>query len=113
MNEILCTGCHLSVFTDWYYCPNCGKTLKVKPIVVSIGKQIFIYLVSFFFAPLGLMWGIKYVRNSDKKTRIVGLVSIVLTLLALGLTIYGFSSIMGKYTNMLNGLGNGIYTPIY
>lgn len=111
MDETLCSNCRATIQAIWFFCPNCGKVLKEKPISVSIGKQILVYVVSFFFAPLGLMWGVKYVRNSNTKTKIIGLISIILTFLALGLTLYTFSSVMGRYSIMLNNLGNGRYVP--
>ena len=109
MNNTICPSCNFTIQNDWYYCPNCGKTLRNKPITVSVAKQLLIYSVSFFLAPLGLAWGIRYIRNSNRNTRIVGLISIILTLIAIAFTIYSFGSIMAKYTNMLNNLGSGRY----
>jgi uncharacterized membrane protein YsdA (DUF1294 family) len=75
-----------------------------------VGKQILMYLVSFFFAPFGLVWGIKYVRSKDRKVKVVGVVCIILTVFALSITIYTFSSVMNSYTKMLNNLGTGKYS---
>ena len=108
MNQ--CPTCHSPTQPEWYFCPQCGKVLQEKPIHITVGKQILMYLVSFFLAPLGLVWGIKYVRNKDRKVKVVGLVSIVLTVLALSITIYTFSSVMSSYTKMLNNLSTGKYS---
>ena len=43
--------------------------------------QAGIYVGSILLAPLGLVWGIRYLRQSDQKSKIIGIVAIVLTLL--------------------------------
>lgn len=108
MNQ--CPTCHSPTQPEWYFCAQCGKVLRDKPIHITVGRQIVLYLVSFFFSPFGLVWGIRYVRNKDRKVKVVGLVCIVLTVLALSITIYTFSSVMSSYTNMLNNLGTGKYS---
>lgn len=96
---------------DWYFCPNCGKVLKDKVPVITISKQIIIYLVSFFLAPLGLGWGFKYVRSKDTKVRIIGIISILLTAASIILMFVVFNSYLDKYSKMLNNMGSGIYQP--
>ena len=68
------------------------------------------YLVSFFLAPFGLVWGIKYIRNKDRKVKIIGAICIILTVIAIGVTIGTYSVVMDKYTRMLNNLGTGKYS---
>lgn len=105
-----CPFCHSPIQPDWFFCPQCGKVLQEKPIHISVGKQILMYLVCFFLAPFGLVWGIKYIRNKDRKVKLVGLVCIILTVVAIGVTIGTYSVVMNKYTNMLNNLGTGKYS---
>jgi len=50
----VCPTCHQPVSPEDYFCPNCGKDLKAKPLSVSITTQIGIYLLSIFLPPLGL-----------------------------------------------------------
>jgi hypothetical protein len=108
MNEITeCPSCKFSLDQKWYFCPNCGKQLREAPIVISIPKQILIYFVSFFLAPLGLGWGLKYIKYKDNKVKIVGIISIILTILAIVLMIGSFKYVMDQYTQMLNGLTTG------
>lgn len=108
MNQ--CPSCHVSTQSEWFFCPSCGKVLQEKPVHITVGKQILIYLVSFFLAPLGLVWGIRYVRNKDRKVKIVGVVCIVLTLVALTITIVAFSVAMDRYVRMLNNLSTGKFS---
>lgn len=102
-----CISCKTSLLSVWYFCPNCGKQLKEAPIVISIPKQILIYLVSFFLSPLGLSWGLKYVKYKDRRVKIVGIISIVLTIVAIVLMIVSFKYVMDQYTKTLNGLTTG------
>ena len=101
---LLCPTCHYIIMNEWYFCPNCGKNLKEAPLDVSIGKQILIYLVSFFLAPLGLGWGLKYVKSKDSKIKTIGIVSIVLTVASIILMIIASKSFIDQYAKMLNNI---------
>ncbi|MBI4008974.1 zinc ribbon domain-containing protein [Candidatus Roizmanbacteria bacterium] len=100
-----CPNCQFNIQPEWYFCPNCGKLLKEKPISISILKQITIYFISFFLAPFGLAWGFKYIRNPDRKVKLIGLVSILLTILSIGLLITIFKNFMDQYAQILNNYG--------
>jgi len=78
----ICPKCLLPVLPVFYFCPNCGKNLRPKPMPTTIGKQIGIYLLSFFLPPYGLWPGIKYLRQEDAKSKIVGGIAIMLTITA-------------------------------
>ncbi len=105
----ICPTCHLAMQPAWYFCPNCGKQLNEPPLVMGIPKQLLIYLVSFFLSPLGLGWAMKYIKHPDRKVRIVGAISLFLTFLALGLTLFYVNKVMQSYGAMLNGIGLGKY----
>lgn len=98
----VCPSCHIQVQPSFYFCPNCGRKLKTKPIDVSILKQIWIYAVSFFLPPLGLKW-ISYVGNPNLKTKIVGWIAIALTLISIIISIMLFQSIMQSIQTSLQG----------
>lgn len=91
---------------EWYFCPNCGESQKEKVPDISFFKQITIYLVSFFLAPLGLIWGIKYAKYDDKKTKLVGILSIVLTILSLIFMVLVFKGFIDQYAKTLNSMQN-------
>ncbi|HJX46005.1 MAG TPA: hypothetical protein VJ399_02465, partial [Patescibacteria group bacterium] len=61
----------------------CGKNLKPEPPSTSLTRQIVIYLESFFLPPYGIVIGIRYLRQGDSKSKTVGIISIVLTILSL------------------------------
>ena len=83
MNDIdksVCPACHIEVRLTDYFCFNCGKNLRPKPLPTSISSQIILYLKSIVFLPLGIIWGIRYLRQPDRSSKIVGLITIVLTI---------------------------------
>jgi len=108
-----CKHCNQPVEETWFFCPTCGKGIVSKPPDTSVAKQLLIYLVSFFLAPFGLAWALKYIKSNDKKAKIVGLMSIVLTVLAIGMTFAALSSVMSYYAKMLDGLPRGIAPESY
>lgn len=105
-----CKYCRNNLEESWYFCPVCGKEAISKPPDTSIPKQILIYLVSLFLAPFGLVWTIRYMKSGDKKAIVVGLISLMLTILALGLTAWTVYSVMDYYSTMLDGLSRGKYS---
>ena len=101
-NNVLCPACKYQTQSGWYFCPNCAKELKEKVPVVSISKQMLIYFVSFFFTPLGLGWGLKYIRSKDNKIKTIGIISIVLTVLSIIMMISGLKSFFEQYAKIFN-----------
>jgi len=99
-----CPICKFSVQNDWFFCPNCAHELKEKIPNITLGKQLVIYLVSFFLTPLGLGWGLKYIRSKDNKVKMIGAISILLTIISIVMMIAAFKSFAEQYGKMLNGL---------
>jgi hypothetical protein len=93
----------------WAYCPNCGYALRGKVLSTSIGKQITLYLISFFLPPFGLIQGLKYFKEKDSKLRMIGVVSIILTIVAIILGILAFKMTLDFYSRLLNSF---TYPPI-
>ncbi len=81
--EILCPLCHNAVSDSANFCSQCGKKLKEPPLSTTVARQILIYSVSFFLAPFGLGYAFKYLKQRDRKTRTIGIVSLALTILAI------------------------------
>ena len=103
-NNLLCSSCKFKTQSDWFFCPNCAHVLKEKIPEISISKQVLIYFVSFFLTPLGLGWGLKYVRSPNNKIKTVGIISIVLTVLSIILMIFVFKGFIDQYTKLLNNI---------
>jgi hypothetical protein len=99
-----CPYCSYPIIEAFYFCPNCGKSLKPQPI--SVFKQIGIYLISILLPPLGLWPGIKYLRQKNKKAKIIGLIAIILTLVSVGLTIWFSIGLFNQITQSFAGQTN-------
>lgn len=103
----LCPKCKAEISEANYFCPNCGQVLKSRPADTGIPKQILIYLVSFFLAPFGLGYVFTYLRQPDKKARIIGIVALTLTILAIGLTIFLAKGFLDFQYGTINALLGG------
>lgn len=76
--------------------------LKDKPLSTTVVRQTFIYLLSFLLPPLGLWPAVKYLKQEDEKSRMIGFVAIVLTIISTVLTIWftlGFINIFNQQLN--------------
>lgn len=105
----ICPTCHTVVRATDYYCFNCGKSLHEKPPSIALYDQALLYAGSIFLPPMGFIWGWKYLKATDQKSRIVGIVAIALTVLIL---LWATAYMMNVYTTVskqvdsqLNGLG--------
>lgn len=79
----ICPVCHVAVRATDYFCFNCGKNLHPKPLSTSIGKQFLIYIGSILLPPMGIIWGMRYLRQKGGASKGVGLTAIVITIIVL------------------------------
>ena len=77
----ICPSCHQPVIPNYYFCPNCGKNLRPRPLSTSTSTQVLLYLKSLLLPPLGIIWGIRYIRQSDVSSKLVGLFTILITII--------------------------------
>ena len=96
-----CPKCNIEISETAYFCSNCGQSLKSRPEDTAIPKQILVYLVSFFLAPFGLVYAFKYLREPDRKSKTIGGVSLILTVLAIIAVSYlGIAYIKQQYSEI-------------
>ncbi len=107
LEDRFCPSCGAKAPADAVFCPHCGKPLQEPQLSTSIGKQIIIYLVSFFLPPFGLAWTFKYLRQENKKAKIIGLVSLILTIAAVIVGIWAIFGFMNGLNSSLNGALGG------
>ena len=100
-----CPKCKAEVSEIDNFCPSCGYSLKFRREDISILKQALIYFVSFFLAPFGLGYAFKYLKQSDKKSKMIGMISLVLTFFAIITVI----SIVKEYVRQTYDALNLIY----
>lgn len=79
----VCPTCHVQVKINDYFCFNCGASLKQKPPSVSSLSQISVYAKSLLLPPLGVIIGLRYLRQKDNSSKIVGIVAILITIIPL------------------------------
>ncbi len=93
-----CPLCHVAVKPTDYFCPNCGKSIKPKPISTSLLTQLGIYAGSVLLPPLGFFWGIRYLRQPGRMAKIIGSIAIVLTIITIYALVQISSALMKTLT---------------
>ncbi len=106
--EPTCPQCHTAVRATDFFCYNCGKNLKTKPLATTPEALIPYYLGAVILPPMGIIWGYKYLKQADQTSKTHGAVLIALTVIELILlTIWSvnfFNSINVRVNQQLNGL---------
>ena len=100
-NEI-CPVCHQATLPEYYFCPNCGASLKEKIKEISVLAKWGLYALALFLPPFGFYPGIKYLMKKDQKTRQLGIIIVVLTTISCILTIWSIFSVFNTYLNQFN-----------
>ena len=103
-SETTCPTCHVSISAAENFCSQCGAKLKESPLSISAARQTFIYLISFFLAPLGLGYAFKYLKQSNPEARRVGIIVIILTILAIALMIWTTKTFTNWQYQSINAL---------
>ncbi len=101
-SQQICPNCRKNVLLTDYFCPSCGKKLKNKPLSTSVGRQIYVYLLSFLLPPLGLWPAIKYLKQDSDKSRMIGFIAVVLTIVSAVLTIWFTLGFVSAFNQQLN-----------
>lgn len=83
-----CPFCAAPVGESNYFCANCGKKLKEKPVSTSFTALVGLYLVSVFLPPFGLGLTIRYLKSTEPTAKTMGIISLLLTILALMLGVW-------------------------
>lgn len=87
MDEVItpvsCPFCHVAVRPMDYFCGNCGKNLHPARIGTSAFDQAKLYLGSVLLAPMGIFWGMRYLREKEDKSKIVGIIAMLLSIVTL------------------------------
>jgi uncharacterized membrane protein YqaE (UPF0057 family) len=75
-----CRFCGFPVSENFYFCPGCGKKLIEPPITLL--KTLGVYAISIFLPPFGLVPAVKYLLQNNPKSKKVGIVAIILTIIS-------------------------------
>jgi hypothetical protein len=82
MDEIIsCPSCHQPMKSTDFFCPTCGKNIRPRPLSTSVSSQIILYIKALLLPPMGFFWGYRYYRQSDTKSKLIGFVTILITII--------------------------------
>lgn len=98
----ICPACHIAVKPTDYYCYNCGKNLKPKPASTSWITQLSLYVGSIILPPMGIIWGIRYLREKESNAKIIGMICIILTVVVLVVAIQATINLVNYVNNQVN-----------
>jgi hypothetical protein len=110
MDEIIsCPKCRQPITLIDYFCPNCGKKIRSRPLSTSFFSLLFLLLKTLLLPPFGLIWGYRYLRQSDTTSKLVGLVVIVVTIIEtvwlVEVTITTFNTVQQQINQQINSYG--------
>src|SRR3989344_4729903 len=101
-NIAKCPVCHVSVLPTHYYCYNCGNNLRPAPPKIDAFAQIVLYAKSLLLPPFGALWAIKYLKQPDTKSKMVGVIAIVMTVVSFVIAIILFNNFMTTLNTQVN-----------
>lgn len=73
-----------------------------KSISTTTGRQIFVYLMSALLPPLGLWPAVKYLKQKDEKSRMIGFIAILLTIISIAVTVWLSFGFINTFNQQLN-----------
>ncbi len=85
-----CPICKKPVVDADFFCPNCGKKLKDKPVSTGLGRQLVVYFICLFIPPFGLIWARKYFRLGTPEGKKIGIICIMLTVISLVVSYWSY-----------------------
>lgn len=103
----MCPQCHAVVRPTDFFCYNCGKNLKPAPPSTSFEKLFMYYLGTLLLPPMGIWWGIKYVRSGNEKAKLHGWIMIVGTVVLLIFLTIWTTQFVNTITTQVNSQMNG------
>ncbi len=91
-----------------YFCSNCGKNLHPASLGTTVVDQTKLYLGSVFLAPMGIFWGMRYLREKDDTSKIVGVIAMLLSIITLVVVIQYTVSFMNTINSQVGKQFQGI-----
>lgn len=100
--EPTCPQCHAVVRATDFFCYNCGKNLKPKPLATTPETLLMYYLGSIFLPPMGIIWGIRYFRQESRASKVHGVILITMTIIELTLLAVWTVNVMNTINTQVN-----------
>ena len=110
-DTILCSVCHLKLEPEYYFCPNCGT--KIITLSTDAWSQLKLYAFSIIlpyiaFIAISHWYGLRYVRSTDVKRRVIGWVAVSLLVLStvsgIWYTVVAVQNATKEASKALNGI---------
>ena len=92
----------MPVLETFFFCPSCGKKIREKPLSLSLMAQIAAYAVSVFLPPLGLIYTVKYLKQSETKAKTIGWITLILTVISIAVTVKITMDMLSIITGVIN-----------
>lgn len=99
---IPCPFCNTQIDPAAFFCPNCGKKVREKPISTGLGSQILLYLLSLFLPPLNLILTIRYLKSPDSKAKKIGFASLGLMTVGIILAVWLAAGVTKSVNQQVN-----------
>jgi len=87
-----------------FYCYNCGKNLHPAPLQTDTTTLVALFLKTILLPPLGILWGLQYLRQADERSKIVGVAAIVITIIEIILVVQSTVGILNGVSGQMNNL---------
>ncbi|MFA5025285.1 MAG: zinc ribbon domain-containing protein [Candidatus Shapirobacteria bacterium] len=78
-----CPKCHQQVNANDYFCPFCGYKIRSPPPSTTFGGILVLLIKTILLPPFGFIWGYRYLRQTNNKSKLIGLVVILITVVEL------------------------------
>lgn len=103
--QLVCSNCGAILAPDDMFCSHCGTKTNIAQ-TIGIGRQIYIYSVSFLLPPFGLVWTWRYLRKGNTQQKRVGIIAGVLTVLSVVFAWWIMAGFLQGVQNQLNSYSN-------
>ena len=80
---INCPKCQQSVNANDFFCPFCGHKIRSPPLSTKWSSLVFLAIKTLLLPPFGFWWGYKYLKQEDKKSKVIGWVVVLVTIVEL------------------------------
>ncbi len=93
METNICSYCHQPLLPQYYFCPNCGNKINSAPLSTTPLSQVGIYAFSIILPMILFIFitrwpGLKYMKSSDPKTKLIGQIAMALLIISTIVTIW-------------------------
>lgn len=97
-----CRYCSQPITTFDYFCPSCGKKLKDKPVSTDFWPLVWLFALSALFPPFGIGRTLRYIKADEEKAKMMGWISLIVTIFAFTLTIWITKRTMDNLNKQIN-----------